>query len=203
MNGLCNCSTPRASTSHRQGKGSKGRALANDPRVDESIMAQPGALVASANSGRHRPVLPRPSTPPHGQSSHPHFTGNPAGTSHLRPNAHQNPYGRGPDGIQDAAGLCRGLKPCNKGLNGVGGLVNWQALCFGWASSANERVIKHPCSGVHAWKAAALVYHTGGSVQSCAVLCRSSCSEVGLVGLPDLSGYCVDCPKSGCLKAAE
>lgn len=58
-------------------------------------MAQPAALVASANSGKNRPVLPRPVPPIHSRSSPPRTVHNPSGTAqHHRSETHFSPYGR-------------------------------------------------------------------------------------------------------------
>lgn len=90
--GICNCSVPRTATS-RSKKANKSRALV-EAHDNEPVMTQPAALVVSANSGRNRPVLPRPAPSSHSRSSPPHSVQNPAGVYHQRSQAHFSPYER-------------------------------------------------------------------------------------------------------------
>nr|ABF60559.1 ACE1 transcription factor [Phanerodontia chrysosporium] len=90
--GICNCATPRA-TANRSKKGGKSQALPED-YTPAPLMAQPAALVASANSGRNRPVLPRPTHPLHSRSSPPRSVQNPTGAHHQRSQGHFSPYER-------------------------------------------------------------------------------------------------------------
>ncbi|GJE98711.1 copper-fist transcription factor [Phanerochaete sordida] len=90
--GTCNCATPRIATS-RSKKSSKSPAVA-DAHDSVPAMAQPAALVVTANSGRNRPVLPRPATSSHNRSSPPRTVQNPTGAHHQRSLAHFSPYER-------------------------------------------------------------------------------------------------------------
>ncbi|EKM56751.1 uncharacterized protein PHACADRAFT_254049 [Phanerochaete carnosa HHB-10118-sp] len=90
--GVCSCFVPRAAAS-RSKKTNKTRAPV-EALDDEPVMTQPAALVASANSGRNRPVLPRPAPSPHSRSSPPRSVQNPTGVHHQRSQAHFSPYER-------------------------------------------------------------------------------------------------------------
>lgn len=90
--GICNCATPRA-PKNRSKKTNKVSARDGEESSAIEPMAQPAALVVSANSGRNRPVLPRPSPSSHSRSSPPRTVHNPVGTPHLR-SQHYSPYGR-------------------------------------------------------------------------------------------------------------
>ena len=95
LTGVCNCATPRV-TSNRP----KKQAHPSVPKVEahhnvsRPMMAQPAALVVTANSGRNRPVLPRPSPPTQSRASPPRSVNNPTGIPHQRQPVHYSPYER-------------------------------------------------------------------------------------------------------------
>ncbi|KIP03133.1 hypothetical protein PHLGIDRAFT_16085 [Phlebiopsis gigantea 11061_1 CR5-6] len=111
--GECNCATPRARTS----RGKKGKIRAGSEEqstIDHLRMAQPAALVVTANSGRNRPVLPRPPPSSHSRSSPPRTMASPMGGPHHRSQSHFSPYGRAYDyahGAEVGAELAMQLPP--------------------------------------------------------------------------------------------
>ncbi|THH15283.1 hypothetical protein EUX98_g9489 [Antrodiella citrinella] len=107
VSGSCDCCTPRVSSSQskKQGKERAAAARSDDgvvKRDSEEPIAGPGGLVAIANGGHHRPVLPRPSpqrqSSPSGpvhdpsQPDHPHASRHQAHSEHF-----YSPYGRAYD----------------------------------------------------------------------------------------------------------
>lgn len=116
VTGICNCAVPRVPTSAAKRKGrmhTPEEASSSSNR--EPPMNQPAALVATANSGKNRPVLPRPTAATHPRASPPRSH---PSTSYQQHRSHTlfSPYERAYE-YTHGADLPAGLTPFDRPSN--------------------------------------------------------------------------------------